>query len=181
MNRAIYDLAVLFDPAGTGATGLAAWNRKLLWSFGGGSGTPYIQFPPNTAWQQADYALARGYLVAQSAHTDQQLNSNHVVAAETVMMGKEHVIERYGAKPPKLRVVKDARQPTKGGTAAGPLDDPGRRLINRALVVAIPPALRVLWRVALGAQDGLLSQRDRLLALGARRAQPLGVGDGGTK
>ena len=51
---------------------------------------------PNTAWQQADYALARGYLVAQSAHTDQQLNSNHVVAAETVMMGKEHVIERYG-------------------------------------------------------------------------------------
>jgi hypothetical protein len=96
MNRAIYDLAVLFDPAGAGATGLAAWNRKLLWSFGGGSGTPYIQFPPNTAWQQADYALARGYLVAQSAHTDQQLNSNHVVAAETVMMGKEHVIERYG-------------------------------------------------------------------------------------
>ena len=96
MNRAIYDLAVLFDPAGTGDTRLAGWNRKLLWSFGGGSGTPYMQFPPNTAWQQADYALARGYLVAQSAHTDQQLNSNHVVAAETVMMGKEHVIERYG-------------------------------------------------------------------------------------
>ena len=94
MNRAIYDMAVLYDPSAGAA--LAAWNRKLLWSFGGGSGTPYKQFPPNTAWQQADYALARGYLVAQSAHTDQQLNSNHVVAAETVMMGKEHVIERYG-------------------------------------------------------------------------------------
>jgi len=94
MNRAIYDMAVLYDPS-AGDT-LGAWNRKLLWSFGGGSGTPYKQFPPNTAWQQADYALARGYLVAQSAHTDQQLNSNHVVAAETVMMGKEHVIERYG-------------------------------------------------------------------------------------
>ncbi len=94
MNRAIYDLAVLYDPGAGDA--LAAWNRKLLWSFGGGSGTPHKQFPPNTAWQQADYALARGYLVAQSAHTDQQLNSNHVVAAETVMMGKEHVIERYG-------------------------------------------------------------------------------------
>jgi hypothetical protein len=96
MNRAIYDIAVLFDPSSAAADGgLAAWNRKLLWSFGGGSGTPYKQFAPNSTWQ-IDYALARGYLVAVSAHTDQQLNSNHVVAAETVMMGKEHVIERYG-------------------------------------------------------------------------------------
>jgi hypothetical protein len=97
LNRAIYDLAVLYDPgsAGSGDAALAGWNRKLLWSFGGGSGTPYKQFVPNSTWQ-IDYALARGYLVAVSAHTDQQLNSNHVVAAETVMMGKEHVIERYG-------------------------------------------------------------------------------------
>lgn len=97
LNRAIYDLAVLFDPgsAASGEAALAGWNRKLLWSFGGGSGTPYKQFAPNSTWQ-IDYALARGYLVAVSAHTDQQLNSNHVVAAETVMMGKEHVIERYG-------------------------------------------------------------------------------------
>ena len=96
MNRAIYDMAVLFDPSsGAADSGLAGWNRKLLWSFGGGSGTPYKQFVPNSPWQ-IDYALARGYLVAVSAHTDQALNSNHVVAAETVMMGKEHVIERYG-------------------------------------------------------------------------------------
>jgi hypothetical protein len=96
LNRAIYDMAVLFDPSSAAADGgLAAWNRKLLWSFGGGSGTPYKQFAPNSTWQ-VDYALARGYLVAVSAHTDQQLNSNHVVAAETVMMGKEHIIERYG-------------------------------------------------------------------------------------
>jgi Tannase-like family of unknown function (DUF6351) len=96
MNRAIYDMAVLFDPSSTAADrGLAAWNRKLLWSFGGGSGTPHKQFAPNSTWQ-IDYALARGYLIAVSAHTDQQLNSNHAVAAETVMMGKEHIIERYG-------------------------------------------------------------------------------------
>jgi hypothetical protein len=96
MNRAIYDMAVLFDPSSAAPdAGLAAWNRKLLWSFGGGSGTPYKQFAPNSTWQ-IDYALARGYLVAVSAHTDQQLNSNHAVAAETVMMGKEHIIERYG-------------------------------------------------------------------------------------
>ena len=95
MNRAIYDLAVLFDPDAVGDATLDGWNRKLLWSFGGSSGTPYKQFAPNSTWQ-IDYALARGYLVAVSAHTDQALNSNHVVAAETVMMGKEHVIERYG-------------------------------------------------------------------------------------
>ena len=76
LNRAIYDMAVLFDPSSAAADGgLAGWNRKLLWSFGGGSGTPYKQFAPNSTWQ-VDYALARGYLVAVSAHTDQQLNSN---------------------------------------------------------------------------------------------------------
>jgi hypothetical protein len=97
MNRAIYDFAVLFDPGMAGRTAaFDAWNHKLLWSFGGGSGTPYRQLPPNSSWQQLDYALARGYLVALSSHTDQQLNSNHVVAAETVMMGKEQIIERYG-------------------------------------------------------------------------------------
>ncbi len=95
MDRAIYDLAVLFAPGSAGDAALAGWNRKLLWSFGGGSGTPHEQFPPNSTWQ-IDYALARGYLVAVSAHTDQALNSNHVVAAETVIMGKEHVVERYG-------------------------------------------------------------------------------------
>ena len=96
LNRAIYDFAVLFDPQPPeGLQPLAGWNHKVLWSFGGGSGTPYKQFAPNSPWQ-IDYALARGYLVAVSAHTDQALNSNHVVAAETVMMGKERITERYG-------------------------------------------------------------------------------------
>jgi hypothetical protein len=98
MNRAIYDMAVLFDPAQPWSvhSPQAGWNGKLLWSFGGGSGTPHRQVAPNSSWQ-LDYALARGFLVAVSAHTDQQLNSNHVVASETVVMGKEHVAETYGA------------------------------------------------------------------------------------
>ena len=98
MNRALYDMAVLLDPAQPWSVHApqAGWNGKLLWSFGGGSGVPYRQVPPNSTWQ-IDYALARGFLVAVSAHTDQQLNSNHVVAAETVLMGKEHIAETYGA------------------------------------------------------------------------------------
>jgi hypothetical protein len=97
MNRAIYDMAVLFDPTQPWSVYApqAGWNGKLLWSFGGGSGTPHRQVPPNSTWQ-IDYALARGFLVAVSAHTDQQLNSNHVVASETVLMGKEHIAETYG-------------------------------------------------------------------------------------
>jgi hypothetical protein len=94
MNRSIYDVAVLFDPSAAAAS-LGGWNQKLLWSFGGSTGTPYKQFPPYSTWQ-IDYALARGFMVAVSAHTDQALNSNHVVAAETVMMGKEHITESYG-------------------------------------------------------------------------------------
>ena len=97
INRAIYDVAVLFDPGSewSATTPQPGWNRKLLWSFGGSSGTPYKQFPPNSTWQ-IDYALARGFMVAVSAHTDQALNSNHVVAGETVMMGKEHIADSYG-------------------------------------------------------------------------------------
>lgn len=97
INRALYDIAVLFDPA-TAWQPYApqpAWNRKLLWSFGGNSGTPYKQFAPNSTWQ-IDYALSRGFMVGVSAHTDQALNSNHVVAAETVMMAKEHIVDSYG-------------------------------------------------------------------------------------
>lgn len=97
INRGIYDIAVLFDPAAPWQpyAPQPAWNHKLLWSFGGSTGTPYKQYPPNSSWQ-IDYALARGFMVGVSAHTDQALNSNHVVASETLMMAKEHIVESYG-------------------------------------------------------------------------------------
>lgn len=97
INRGLYDIAVLFDPAQSWSATQpqAAWNRKLLWSFGGGSGSPYRQFAPNSTWA-IDYALARGFMVGVSAHTDHQLNSNQAVAGETVMMAKEHIIDTYG-------------------------------------------------------------------------------------
>jgi hypothetical protein len=71
------------------------WNRKLLWSFGGGSGSPYKQFAPNSTWS-IDYALSRGFMVAVGAHFDHQLNGNPAVAGEALMMTKEHVIDSYG-------------------------------------------------------------------------------------
>ena len=98
MNRGIYDVAVLFDPTKpwTSATApQAQWNGKILYQFGVATGQPRRQFRPATVWTN-DLALSRGYLVAQSSMTDSALNSNRVMMAETVMMIKEHVGDRYG-------------------------------------------------------------------------------------
>jgi hypothetical protein len=97
LDRGIYDLAVLHDPSATWApyAPQRGWNRKLVWSFGGGSGTSYRQLAPASTWQ-LDYALERGYMVGVSALTDNGYNSNHVLAAEFVMMAKEHITESYG-------------------------------------------------------------------------------------
>jgi hypothetical protein len=97
LDRGIYDLAVLFDPAKPWDVHepQPGWNRKLLWTFGGGSGVPHRQTAPASSWQ-IDYALARGFMVGASSLTDQALNSNHVVASETVLMAKEHIVDSYG-------------------------------------------------------------------------------------
>ena len=101
INRGIYDVAVLWNPnAPTGEQ--SAWNGKLQYSFGVASGSPRRQFPPSSPWFGSsiwttnDLALARGFMTAASSLTDHQLNSNLAIAAETVMMIKEHVIEQYG-------------------------------------------------------------------------------------
>lgn len=102
LNRGIYDLAVLFDPAAEPGRGTGAWNGKVQHSFGPSTGSPRRQFAPLSAWYSTsasgtnDEALARGFLTSVSSLTDQLLNSNQVVAAETLMMIEEHITERYG-------------------------------------------------------------------------------------
>jgi hypothetical protein len=98
MNRGIYDLAVLFNPAQpwtSGAAPQAQWNGKILYQFGAATGQPRRQARSTSVWTN-DLALARGYLVAQNSMTDSSLNSNRVSMSETVMMMKEHVGDRYG-------------------------------------------------------------------------------------
>ncbi len=99
MNRGIYDIAVLFNPAqpwNSGAAPQAQWNGKILYTFGASTGQPRRQARTATNWTTNDAALARGYLVAQNSMTDSSLNSNRVSMSETVMMMKEHVGDRYG-------------------------------------------------------------------------------------
>jgi hypothetical protein len=98
MNRGIYDIAVLFDPSkpwNSGVAPQAQWNGKILYQFGAATGQPRRQFRSSSVWTN-DMALSRGYLVAQNSMTDSALNSNRVMMAETVMMMKEHIGDRYG-------------------------------------------------------------------------------------
>ena len=98
MNRGIYDIAVLFNPSqpwSSGAAPQAQWNRKILFQFGVSTGQPRRQSRTTSTWTN-DLALARGYLVAQNSMTDSLQNSNRVMMAETVMMMKEHIGDRYG-------------------------------------------------------------------------------------
>jgi hypothetical protein len=98
MNRGIYELVVFHDPA-VSSSALApqkGWNGKLLWMFGASAAVSRFQTPTNTNTIFNDDALRRGFMVAQSSLNNNGTNANHVLAAETLMMVKEHIVEQYG-------------------------------------------------------------------------------------
>src|ERR1700687_5884031 len=97
INRGIYDIAVLSDPTADWKpyAPQAGWNGKLLYSEGASTNQPRVQQRPNSSWVE-DAALSRGFMVAVNMLTDSALNSNRVVAAETTMMMKEHIVNTYG-------------------------------------------------------------------------------------
>ncbi|HEX8108344.1 MAG TPA: DUF6351 family protein [Kofleriaceae bacterium] len=108
LNRGIFDIAVLFDPTKDDVkTGWkpvapqAAWNGKVLYSFGASSGQPRQQFHSEVAWADAGVttnavALGKGFLVAVNSMTDSLFNDNRVLMTETLMMMKEKIIDSYG-------------------------------------------------------------------------------------
>ena len=99
MNRGIYDLAVLFDPASpwTALQPQPQWNGKLYYSFGASTGQPRRQSrTTSTAWSALEEQLRRGYIVLGNSMTDSARNSNRVLMSETVMMMKEHIADTYG-------------------------------------------------------------------------------------
>lgn len=107
INRSIYKLAVLFDPAQPWAPWepQAGWNRKLFIPFGGGCGTPHKQTAPLsegnvlTGYQEVALHkfLSRGWMGVTSGLNALGQNCNEVVSAEAVMMLKEHIEEEYGS------------------------------------------------------------------------------------
>ena len=91
INRAIYQFATL--------DGAAAWNRKVVVSFGGSSGTQYIQgvmTPPPGGGVLNHQSLSKGFGYLISSELVNGRRGNGVLQGETLMMIKEYIIERYG-------------------------------------------------------------------------------------
>ena len=102
LNRGIYDIAVLYSPGKPYAAGKlyapwsppTGWNRKLVYTFGGGCAPGHTQGTPLNVL--LDIALKRGFMVAESTLDANGNACNMNVDAETLMMVKEHITERYG-------------------------------------------------------------------------------------
>ncbi len=97
INRGIYDIAMLFDPAQpwSALVPQAQWNGKVIYTFGASTGQPRLQFRSEQNWAD-DAALSRGFMVVDNSLTDSLFNSNRVLNAETLMMMKEHIVDTYG-------------------------------------------------------------------------------------
>src|SRR5882762_7878908 len=97
INRGIYDIAVLFDPARpwSALSPQPQWNGKVVYTFGASTGQPRLQFRTEQNWAD-DAALSRGFMVVDNSLTDSLYNSNRVLLAETLMMMKEHIVDSYG-------------------------------------------------------------------------------------
>ena len=98
INRAVYQIAYLRDPAGPPAPGSRPplhWNGRLVYTFGGSCMAGYIQ-GSSSGGVLNDLHLSRGYAVASSSLNVFGNNCNGVVSAETLMMVKERFIETVG-------------------------------------------------------------------------------------
>ncbi len=94
LNRSVYDIALLWDPSKPSQE-QEAWNGKLGFTFGGGCAPNHRQTNNSGAVLDRLY-LDRGFAVATSGLNVFGNNCNPVVSAETMMMVKERLIERYG-------------------------------------------------------------------------------------
>ena len=101
INRAIYQIAMLHNPARDATpdfmTRPAGWNGRLIYTFGGGCTTGWYRQGATTGGVDDDVMLRQGYAVASASLNTFGNNCAEVLAAETMMMVKEHFIEAYGA------------------------------------------------------------------------------------
>jgi hypothetical protein len=110
INRAVYVVAILHDPSTPLPTiykGSPGYNRRLVYSFGGGCMAGYHQgrsvggFDTTNFLEEAqvgyqDYFLSKGYAVIGGSLNVTGNTCNDVISAETALMVKEHFIEEYG-------------------------------------------------------------------------------------
>ncbi|MFI5734815.1 DUF6351 family protein [Kribbella sp. NPDC051587] len=99
INRSIYEYAVLHDRAEGAPSALrppSGWNGRLIYTFGGGCPGGWYQQGSATGGINDDVLLGRGYAVASSTLNVFGVNCNGVLAAETMAMTREHIVETIG-------------------------------------------------------------------------------------
>ena len=94
INRFIYTIAVL-DPDGTGPANLKAWNRKLIFYFGGGVAIGHYQGSNNQSESRYPFGLGQGYAIAWSTGTKTNTHYNLVLGGETALMVKSRFVTEY--------------------------------------------------------------------------------------
>lgn len=96
INRSIYKILSFYDPAQPSAAWAPqkGWNGKVMWKMGAATSANRFESAPGTP-SDAN-ALSRGFMVVNSSHTQHSLNNNELLATETIMMVKEHIVETYG-------------------------------------------------------------------------------------
>jgi Tannase-like family of unknown function (DUF6351) len=103
-NRAIYELAMLHNPDAERApdpwTKPAGWNRRLIYTHGGGCTNGWYRQGNTTGGVDDDAMLRQGYAVASASLSVFGNNCNDLLASETMMMVKERFVEAFG--PPKF-------------------------------------------------------------------------------
>ncbi|NDZ18945.1 DUF6351 family protein [Variovorax sp. WS11] len=99
INRSIYQFALLYDPTTESAISptarYRAWNRKLIYTFGGSATAGYVQ-GLSTGGVMNDLMLSQGFAVISSSTNVFGNNENDVLSAESVSMVKEKFIKSFG-------------------------------------------------------------------------------------
>ena len=167
MNRGLYAVATL----------VGGWTGKVLWPFGGDCKPFHKQDTPidvkggypldpdvpgvNVGADEAlgaifgngnaPDALARGFLVATSSNNKLGSQCNTVVSAESILMLKEHIVERYGP----------IRYTIGAGGSGGAMQQHAIASAYPGLLDGLQPVSSFpdLWEVVVEAQDCHLLQR----------------------
>src|SRR3954463_3631483 len=99
IDRDRYKIAALFQPGKkwSAVAPQKQFNHKLLITHGAGCGADHQPAdPPGVTTGAAETALGRGFAVMSNALDNPGHNCNVASEAESLLMTKEHLIERYG-------------------------------------------------------------------------------------
>jgi hypothetical protein len=100
INRGIYQTAVLHDPLAEPPPSVssrpAGWNRRLIYTLGGGCTGGWYRQGNTTGGVTDAFMLGQGFGVASSSLNVFGNNCDDLTSAETAMMVKERFVERYG-------------------------------------------------------------------------------------